>query len=113
LVARAGEEGTTVLHAAGIEFVADGVDDVRARWRRLDVRKISGRERGGSSTWQSLARGTASVETDYLNGEIALLGRVHGVSTPVNELLCRLSDRLAREGGEPAQLPAQEVLAQL
>ena len=113
LVARATEEGTTVLRAAGIEFVAAGVDDVRARWRQLDVRGISGRERGGSSTWQSLARGTASVETDYLNGEVALLGRLHGVSAPVNELLCRISARLAREGSEPAQLPAEAVLAQL
>ena len=30
--------------------------------------------RGGGSTWQSLRRGTGSLETDYLNGEIALLG---------------------------------------
>lgn len=29
--------------------------------------------RGGSS-WQSLARGTGTVEADYLNGEISLLG---------------------------------------
>jgi len=112
LITRAREEGAAALGAAGIEFVAAGVDDVRARWRRLDVREISGRERGGSSTWQSLARGTASVETDYLNGEIVLLGRRHGVSTPVNELLCRLSDQMARDGGEPARMPAAEVLAQ-
>jgi 2-dehydropantoate 2-reductase len=113
LVARAREEGAAVLRAAGIEFLADEVDDVRARWERLDVREISGHQRGGSSTWQSLARGTASVETDYLNGEIVLLGRLQGVPTPVNALLDRLSERLARDGGEPARLPAAEVLEQL
>jgi thiosulfate/3-mercaptopyruvate sulfurtransferase len=41
--------------------------------------------RGGSSTWQSLARGTGSVEGAFLNGEIVLLGRLHGVPTPLNE----------------------------
>jgi lysophospholipase L1-like esterase len=34
-----------------------------------------------------LARATGSIETDYLNGEIAMLGRLHGVPTPVNALL--------------------------
>src|SRR5439155_1809446 len=33
---------------------------------------------GHSSTWQSLARG-GSVEGDFLNGGIVLLGRLHGV----------------------------------
>ena len=28
---------------------------------------------------------TGAVETDYLNGEIVLLGRLHGVATPVND----------------------------
>jgi 2-dehydropantoate 2-reductase len=39
------------------------------------------------STWQSLARGAGSVETDFLNGEIVLLGRLHGVKTPTNARL--------------------------
>ena len=48
---------------------------------------VEGTARGGGSTWQSVARGLSSVETDYLNGEIALLGRLHGIPTPVNEAL--------------------------
>ena len=35
--------------------------------------------------------GSGSIETDYLNGEIVLLGRLHGVPTPVNALLQQLS----------------------
>ncbi|MCW2840958.1 MAG: Ketopantoate reductase ApbA/PanE domain protein [Aeromicrobium sp.] len=42
---------------------------------------------GNKSTWQSLARGAGSIETDFLNGEIVLLGRLHGVKTPVNARL--------------------------
>ena len=48
--------------------------------------------RPGASSWQSLARGTGSIEADYLNGEIVLLGRLHGVATPVNAALQRLAN---------------------
>ena len=48
-----------MLHAAGIEFVAAGVDDVRGPLAAAGrPQPIAGRERAGSSTWQSLARGT-------------------------------------------------------
>jgi 2-dehydropantoate 2-reductase len=110
LVLHAKEEGRSVLRAAGIEFVAEEVDDIRSRWRRLGVRDIAGRERAGSSTWQSIARGTGSVETDYLNGEIALLGRLHGVDAPINELLQELAREMVRDGHAPGWLPAREVL---
>jgi 2-dehydropantoate 2-reductase len=108
---RAREEGRAALSAAGIEFVAEEVDDVRGRWERMQVSQIAGRERAGSSSWQSLARGSGAIETDYLNGEIALLGRLHGVRVPVNAQLCELADRVAAAGGSPGQLPAEEVLA--
>jgi 2-dehydropantoate 2-reductase len=105
------EEGRAALTAAGIEFVAEEVNDVQARWERLDVQAIEGRPRAGSSTRQSIARGAATVETDYLNGEISLLGRLHDVPTPVNDALCELSDRHVRERRAPCTLPAEEVLA--
>ena len=106
-------EGTAALTAAGIEFVAEEVNDVQARWARLDVQPIEGRPRAGSSTRQSLVRGAPTIETDYLNGEVSLLGRLHGVPTPVNDALCELSDRAVRERWEPGALPAEEVLARL
>jgi 2-dehydropantoate 2-reductase len=107
----AAEEGKATLTAAGIEFVAEEVNDVQARWQRLGLQPIAGRPRAGSSTRQSLARGAPTVETDYLNGEIALLGRLHGVPTPVNDALCELSARHVRERRPPGTLPAEEVLA--
>ena len=36
----------------------------------MHVQPVNGEFRGGGSSWQSLARGTRSIETDYLNGEI-------------------------------------------
>ena len=105
------QEGEAVLRAAAIEFVADDVNDVARRWQQLDLQPIAGRERVGSSTRQSLARGTA-LETDYLNGEISLIGRLHGVPTPLNDALCRLSSRAVRERWAPQTLTPDEVLAE-
>src|SRR5581483_12528172 len=67
VIGLAKEEGREALTAAGIEFVAEEVNDVQARWERLELQAIEGRPRAGSSTRQSLVRGTPTVETDYLN----------------------------------------------
>jgi 2-dehydropantoate 2-reductase len=104
-------EGRAVLDAAGVSYVADEISDIEARWRRWGVRDIDGRSRAGSSTWQSLARGTGALETDYLNGEIVLQGRLYGVPTPLNEQLCELAAAAARERRDPGTLSADDVLA--
>jgi 2-dehydropantoate 2-reductase len=104
-------EGRTVLEAAGIPHVAEEISDIEGRWRRWGVREIDGHGRAGSSTWQSLARGAPALETDYLNGEIVLLGRLHGVPTPLNERLCALAAAAARDGRAPQSLSADDVLA--
>ena len=67
-------EGEACLRAAGIDF-ASREEDKERRGDRMHVRPVNGEFRGGGSSWQSLARGTGSIETDYLNGEIVLLGR--------------------------------------
>jgi 2-dehydropantoate 2-reductase len=77
------------------------------------MRRIDGERRGGGSTWQSLARGLGSTEADFLNGEIVLLGRLHGVATPVNGLLQRLAGAAAREGRRPGTLPAGDLVRML
>ncbi len=72
------------------------------------MRPVGGQERGGGSSWQSLVRGTGTVESDFLNGEIVLLGRLHGVPTPANEAARRLAVRAARGHVRPGSLtPAQ------
>jgi 2-dehydropantoate 2-reductase len=105
-------EGEIVLAAAGIPVVSEAEDAAR-RGDILQTREVAGRPRGGGSTWQSLYRGAGSVESDYLNGEIVLLGRLHGVATPANALLQRSTARLAREQAAPGSLDAAALLAQL
>ena len=77
------------------------------------VGQIDGAPRGGGSTWQSLARSTGRIETDFLNGEIVLLGRLHGVPTPVNEKLARLGHELVATGAAPGSIAPDDLAARL
>lgn len=112
LVTLAREEGEACLAAAGIPYASQEEDDAR-RGHRLHPTEVVGYERGGSSTWQSLARSEGSTEVDYLNGEVVLLGRLHGVPTPVNELLQRLVNQMARARSRPGTMTPEEVLSLL
>lgn len=103
-------EGAQCLAAAGIDVVGADEDAAR-RGSLLTARPIRERRRGGGSTWQSLTRSTGVVETDYLTGEVVLLGRLCGVATPVNDCLQTLANQLARSHGPPASRSAAEVLA--
>jgi 2-dehydropantoate 2-reductase len=102
-------EGIRCLDAAGIDAVGADEDAAR-RGSLLTARPIGERRRGGGSTWQSLTRSAGVVETDYLTGEIVLLGRLHGVPTPVNERLQAMANELARSRGRPGARSADEVL---
>ncbi len=88
-------EGETVLAAAGIAVVSAEADDVRRGdllRSREDVDRFP-----GNSLRQSLARGLDS-EIDYRAGEIVLLGRLHGIATPVTSDFVRHVRDLERAG---------------
>lgn len=101
------------LEAAGVDY-ASTAEMRERRARSLMPEPIAGRARVGASTWQSVARGTGSVETDFLNGEIALLGRRYGVATPANVLLQVVSAEVAtgrRESGSMSEEEFRDSLA--
>jgi 2-dehydropantoate 2-reductase len=106
------EEGIAVLRAAGIDFASEE-EDRKRRGNLLTIEDVPGHPRVGSSSSQSLARSTGSIETDYLNGEIVLLGRLTGVSTPVNERLQRLANQAAHEKWPPGNLSEGDILEQI
>ncbi|MER7704398.1 2-dehydropantoate 2-reductase N-terminal domain-containing protein [Kitasatospora sp. NPDC097605] len=107
---RVGAEGAAVLAAAGIAH-RDPAEQARAVRESLRLAPVDGERRSGSSSWQSLARGTGSIEADHLNGEIALLARLHGVAAPLNEALQRLAGEFARTGRAPGSLTDRELAA--
>ncbi|MGW1776000.1 ketopantoate reductase family protein [Streptomyces sp. NPDC002104] len=107
LLLRAVREAKAAFAAAGIDWASDA-EQSAAREGKVDA--PAGVVRGGSS-WQSLARGTGSVEADYLNGEIVLLGRLHGVATPVNDTLRVAANIFAREGLPPGAMSIEDLTA--
>ncbi|WP_167736792.1 2-dehydropantoate 2-reductase N-terminal domain-containing protein [Nocardioides sp. 1609] len=104
------DEALAVLAAAGLPLPPGGELDRGA----VDFRvlPVEGHVGGRLSTWQSFARG-ASSEVDYLNGEVVLLARRHGVPAPVNEALQRLLGPAGadRSGGELPSPSYDELLA--
>ncbi len=91
------EEALACYAAAGID--AASRDEVRAdrEQRGPAWAEIPGVARGGGSSWQSIKRGTGDIETDYLNGEIVWLGRLHGVPTPANTVLQEVAQEMLRK----------------
>ncbi len=105
--ADARREAFAVYAAAGLSTTRDIEEDPRRAFMKSG--EIKGAMRAGGSTWQSVARGSREIECDYLNGEIALLGRLHGVPTPANDRLQRLAARFAREGRAAGSLSLSEL----
>jgi 2-dehydropantoate 2-reductase len=110
LIERARAEGMAVLGAAGIGYASDQ-ESAAARADRVRIMPVNGTERTGGSSWQSLTRSTGSIEADFLNGEIVLLGREHGVPTPVNEVLQRLANQAARQRHAPGSTTPDEIMS--
>lgn len=105
------QEGKDILTACGITF-EDIAGDPR-RKAHMVFHDVEGVDYDGGSTTQSLARGSGSVETDYLNGEIALLARLHGLSAPANAYLTDLSARLIRDQARPGDMSADRIEAEM
>jgi 2-dehydropantoate 2-reductase len=112
VVAEARAEGVACYRAAGIEFASEEEDRAR-RGDLVRIAPIAGQRRSGGSSWQSLARGHRTIEADYLNGEIVMLGALHSVPTPVNRVLQRVANRLAAAGSPPGTMSLKELRAEI
>jgi 2-dehydropantoate 2-reductase len=110
LLRRARQEALDCFAAAGIDVVA-AEEWTSHRGGLVEIKPVAGQQRLGGSTWQSLARGAGSVEADYLNGEIVFLGRLHGIATPVNEVLQQQVNAAARQRLAPGTLDVR-ILAE-
>lgn len=92
---RVKSEGMDCYRKAGIATVSAADYEARVAFAIAAMGEIDGVPRSGGSSTQSLARGQGSIETDYINGEIVLLGRSFGISTPVNEAIQLAANELA------------------
>ena len=98
VVAAAIDEGKRAYQVAGIRWEPSSEQaeryKARAATMRFDI--PSGDTFVGGSTWQSLMKGATSLETDFFNGEILLLARLHGLPAPANEFLQHYATRMLR-----------------
>ena len=77
---------------------------------KMKVTPVPGYERTVSSSWQSLMRATGDIETDYLNGEISLMGRMNGIPTPYNDHLARIAREFVLNNRSPGSMKLSEFL---
>lgn len=106
-------EGRRVFAAAGVAFELPAELDGRYKERLASMQFAipEGDTFIGGSTWQGLAKAAGTTETDYFNGEIVLLGRLHGIPTPHNEFLQRLVSQHALAAVPPGTLTAEQLEA--
>jgi 2-dehydropantoate 2-reductase len=108
IVRRVRDEALMAYEAAGIE-VADEAE-FAADSAKLTMKPVGGEGHRGGSTWQSMERG-GTLETDYLNGEIAYLGALHGVPTPFNRMLQFAAAEAVRDGRRPGSYTIEDLMA--
>lgn len=102
-------EAMGCFDAAGIDFLT-AKELVARLGSNYEMGTVEGSSRQGGSSWQGLVRGTGSIESDYLNGEIVLLGRLHGFETPLNSAVQELSQEAAREGRPPGEKSVADIV---
>ena len=101
------DEARRCMAAAGLAAASN--EEIAERSKDVTVTPIDGAFSPGGSTFQSLARGNATTEADYLNGEIAMLGRQSGVPTPANSTLQALMRVMATNRIAPQSIPADDI----
>lgn len=100
-------EARAILALAGHEF-ADPETERAYDVTQARIDASGGYGTGQQSTWQSFERGSSS-EVDFLNGEVALLARLHGGSAPLNTALQRVLGRSAALAEKPGTHTVAEV----
>lgn len=105
-------EARTCFAIAGIECAENTGEDPLSE-HGIQRRTVKDHAHPGGSTWQSLSRGSSGIETDYLNGEIVLLGRLHGVPTPVNQALVNVMREMTFQRYLPGSFDAERFNAML
>jgi thiosulfate/3-mercaptopyruvate sulfurtransferase len=104
-------EARVVYRAAG-ESPANPPGETSLDLGLFASQPIPGRPPTGRSTWQSLRRGSPP-ETDFLNGEIALLARLHGTSAPRNVAIQARLQRAVAEAVPVGSLDEADLRAVL
>lgn len=108
VLARLRAEALACFGAAG--WLVTDSRAYRAETSGFEIAAVGGRPRSGGSTWQSVERGLPTVETDFLNGEVVRLGRLHGVPAPVNAAVQARMREITRQSLVPRSIEPADLL---
>ena len=108
LIPRLRAEAEAVYRACGLTWQDVSEPDPR-RAEHMRVVEVPGVERVGGSTLQSLLRDAGSIETDFMNGEIVLQGRLAGIETPLNAAMTRLGVKMLRDRAAPGSMTLDDI----
>lgn len=103
-IARAArQEFDEVLSRLGIRWISR--KELEQAWPEITApaRGKPGIKKSLNSTWQSLARGQGTVETEFLNGEVVRLAKRLGIQAPVNETLLSIAQEMAARREPPGK----------
>ncbi len=102
-------EADACYEAAGIDAASAEEEEARRVACNFGGARIEGNNPLLGSVYQSLMRGVGTIETDFIHGEIVLMGAMHGVATPY----CRALQWAAKEMANRKQQPGAYTVADL
>lgn len=106
------QEAQEVLAQAHVPWVSD--EALGEEWPEFKTPpRVAMETEAQSSTWQSLARGQGSVETEFLNGEIVRLAKLIGRQAPINEKLLSISQEMGVSREPPGKYTPTRLRALL
>jgi 2-dehydropantoate 2-reductase len=101
------QEMSDILSRAGIHWVS--AEELDREWPDSIQPRGELTNEAQSSTWQSLARGQGSVETEFLNGEAVRLAKKLGIHAPINAALLRISQEMAAKCEKPGKYSGTQL----
>jgi 2-dehydropantoate 2-reductase len=112
IVRAAQQELKDLLSAEGISWKSNEEVAKELPETTLPLRGVLNTE-AQSSTWQSLARQTGNIETEFLNGEVVRLAHRLGKQAPINEKLLAITLEMSANKEVPGKytpLQLQQIL---
>mmetsp|Transcript_6543 Transcript_6543/g.15053 ORF Transcript_6543/g.15053 Transcript_6543/m.15053 type:complete len:384 (+) Transcript_6543:99-1250(+) len=82
-------------------------------YHRTLARQVRGRGKGRTSMAQDLIAGRVPTEIDFLNGEIARMGKEYGIPTPANDKIIELIKEAERKNAGSPNIPPDELARQI
>lgn len=105
-------EAQDIMRKAGLRWITD--EEMAKDWPESAAPPRGTLDtEAQSSTWQSLARGVDSVETEYLNGEIVRQAAKLGLKAPLNEKLLSIMKEIAVSHSAPGKYTPSQLIQML